>query len=176
MFRHPTHTPRFSPTDSRSRGAPWLAGRRGDSTAHRVLLRVVPALVAMFLAAGCGVEINGFEEPPPDLTGNYDLVSLKQSSFPPVGPPVAIGTFSVKQTSVMGQAASGTVSLKITITLFDPPRVIEDSAGTYKNRFDGSWEQSGNLQTKGTYTLANDTLTVIVTEPAPAVSTTVWKR
>ena len=175
MSRHKTHTPRFPPTASRSRGALWLAGRRGDSTAHRVLLRVVPALMAMSLAAGCGEEIDDFEETPPDLTGNYDLVSLKQSSFPPVGPPVATGTFSVKQTSVMGQEASGTVSLKITIALTDPPTVIEDS-GTYKNRFDGSWEQSGNLQTKGSYTLANDTLTVMVTEPPAAVSTTVWKR
>ena len=137
-----------------------------------MLSRVVPALVAMFLAAGCGDEPVP-EEPPPDLTGNYDLVSLTQGGIT-VGPPVATGTFSVKQTSVMGQEASGTVSLKIMIPI--PPGVIEDPAGTYKNHHDGSWEQSGIYQGKGTYTLANDTLTVIVAEPAPAVSTTVWKR
>lgn len=130
-------------------------------------------MVAMFLAAGCEEDPPPPEETPPDLTGTYELVSLKPPDpLPPVGPPDATGTFTVRQTAVMGQEASGTFSMNVEI-----PNVgtIEDN-GTYKNRFDGTWEQSGNLQTKGSYTVSSDTLTVIVTEPPAAVSTTVWKR
>ncbi len=175
MSRHKTGTAPFPPTDSRSRSAPRPAGRRGDPPARRVLSRAVSALAVMFLAAGCDDDPVENGEPP-DLTGTYELVSLKQGTLSPVSPPAATGSFSVKQTSVTGGEASGTVALKITIALTDPPSEIEDPAGTYKNRYDGTWEQSGVFQTKGTYTLSNDTLTVMVTEPASAVSTTVWKR
>jgi len=133
---------------------------------------VVPTL-ALLLAAGCTEDPPPPEETPPDLTGMYELVSLQQGTFPPVGPPNATGTFTVRQTEVMGQEASGTVVLKVAIA--NPPITIDDD-GTYKNRYDGSWEQSGNLQTRGSYMLKGDTLTVMVTEPATAVSTTVWKR
>lgn len=134
--------------------------------------RMVPVLAAMFLAAGCGKEPVDIQETPPDLTGAYELVSLKRDPLPPVGPPDATGTFAVRQTSVTGQEASGTFSMNVEI----PGLGNLKDDGTYKNRFDKTWEQSGNLQTKGTYTLSSDTLTVRVTEPANAVSTTVWKR
>ncbi len=174
MSCHKTEAPPFPPVDSRLRGASRLEGGRAGPVPHRVLLGAIPAIVAMFLAAGCEEDPPPPEETPPDLTGTYELVSLKQGSFPPVGPPDANGTFTVRQTSVMGQEASGTVVLKITIVT---PPVEINADGTYKNRHDGSWEQeAGDLQTKGTYTLANDTLTVIVTEPPSAVSTTIWKR
>lgn len=129
-------------------------------------------MVAMFLAAGCEEDPPPPEEAPPDLTGTYELVSLKRDPFPPVGPPDATGTFAVRQTAVTGQEASGTFSMNVEI-----PNVgtIKDD-GTYKNRFDGTWEQSGTFQNKGNYTFANDTLTVMVTEPPANVSTTVWKR
>ncbi len=174
MACHKTDTPTFPPVDSRSRGVSRLGEGRADPRRHRVLPAAIPAMMAMFLAAGCEEDPPPPEETPPDLTGTYELVSLKQGSFPPVGPPDANGTFTVRQTSVMGQEASGTVVLKITIVT---PPVEIDADGTYKNRHDGSWEQeAGDLQTKGSYTLANDTLTVIVTEPPSAVSTTIWKR
>lgn len=173
MSRHKTGTAPFPPIDSRSRSAPRSAGRRGDPPARRVLSRAVSALAVMSLAAGCDDDPVKNGEPP-DLTGTYELVSLKQGAFPPLSPPAATGSFSVRQTSVKGPEASGTVAMKITVT--NPPTVVEDPAGTYKNRYDGTWEQSGVFQTKGTYALSNDTLTVVVTEPAIAVSTTVWKR
>ncbi|MDE2764155.1 MAG: hypothetical protein OXQ94_12595 [Gemmatimonadota bacterium] len=140
--------------------------------AHHVLPGVVPALVAMFLAVGCE-EDPVKTEPPPDLTGTYDLLSLQYPNNPPVGPPVATGTFSVEQTSVEGQEATGTFAMDVTIST--PPLELTDK-GSYSNRFDGTWEQSGALQTKGTYTFSNDTLAVVVTEPPLAVSTTIWKR
>lgn len=171
MSRHKTDTPPCPPVDSRSRGASRFEEERVGGF-HRVLPGAIPFLVAMFLAAGCEEDPPPPEETPPDLTGTYELVSLKRDPLPPVGPPDATGTFTVRQTSVMGQEASGTFSMDVEI-----PGVgnIEDE-GTYRNRFDKTWEQSGNLQTKGTYAVSGDTLTVMVTEPPVAVSTTVWKR
>ena len=114
-------------------------------------------------------------EPPPDLTGSYTLLSLTQAGQTGV-PPTVTGTFTVRQTQVKGQEASGTMALKVTIALTTPPTVLEDE-GTYKNRHDGTWEQNGqSLQNLGTYTLSGDTLTVIVTQPAINASTTVWRR
>ena len=172
MSRNKTSTPRFPPTDSPSRSAPRPGGWRGGPATRAALFPVIPALALVF-AAGCSEDPPPPEETPPDLTGTYELVSLKQGTFPPVGPPNATGTFTVRQTEVMGQEASGTVVLKVAIA--NPPITIEDT-GTYKNHHDGSWAQSGNLQTRGRYMLAGDTLTVMVTEPMTAVSTTVWKR
>lgn len=174
MSRHNTDTPRFSLSGSRTCRAHRVAGRRGVAIVNRVRSAVVPTLVAMVLAMGCGEGSIEPDETPPDLTGTYQLVSLQYPNQPPATPPNATGTFAVRQTAVEGQEANGTVVLKIAIV--DPAITIDDQ-GTYKNRYDGSWEQrSEQLQTKGTYTLSNDTLTVMVTEPALAVSTTVWRR
>lgn len=173
MSRHKTAPHRSRPSIS---GRATPRGRRGGEgipPQGRVLSRAVSALAVMSLTAGCGDDPVENGEPP-DLTGNYELVSWKLGSLPLLTPPAVTGSFSVRQTSVMGKEASGTVAVKITLT--DPPSVIEDPAGTYKNRYDGTWEQSGVFQTKGTYALSNDTLTVTVAEPVSAVSTTVWKR
>ena len=109
----------------------------------------------------------------PDLTGTYDLVSLQYPGQPLLTPPNTTGTFTVRQTSE-GEEAGGTFDMDVRI--MDPPITIADN-GTYKNRADGTWEQSGeSLQTRGTYTVAGDSLTVDVVEPDLAVSTTVWTR
>jgi len=129
----------------------------------------------VFFAAACDEKPVEPGEPPPDLTGSYTLVSLTQAGQTGT-PPTVTGTFNVRQTRVEGQEASGTMAMKVTIALSDPPSVIEDE-GTYKNRHNGTWEQTGQfIQSRGTYTFSSDTLTVMVTEPPLAVSTTIWKK
>lgn len=173
-----TDTPPFAPAGPRPRGCARLAGWRSRRVAHRphrAVLPVLAVLAAGFFAAACEDKPVEPEEPPPDLTGSYTLVSLTQAGQTGT-PPTVTGTFMVRQTKVEGQEASGTMAMKVTIALSDPPGVIEDE-GTYKNRYDGTWEQTGQvIQSKGTYTFSGDTLTVMVTEPALAVSTTIWKK
>ena len=79
-----------------------------------------------------------------------------------------------EQTGVVGQEAMGTID---TMSIVFPGGSI-DANGVYRNRFDGSWEQEFNtgFQALGTYTVQNNILTVVVTEPELAVSTTVWRR
>ena len=172
MSIHKTDTPGFSLPGSRSRNAPRIPAPRAAPVARCALPGVVPVLVATFLAAGCG-EDPVKPETPPDLTGTYELLSLQYPNNPPATPPVATGTFTVEQTSVKGQEATGTFAMHVTITT--PPIELTDS-GSYSNRLDGTWEQSGTLQTRGNYRFSNDSLTVVVTEPQLAVSTTIWKR
>ena len=119
-------------------------------------------------------------EGPPNLSGTYSLVSvtgvLTQGAT--VGPPIAVGTFLLSQTPSSGDAATGTMSLDGTVTnpLTGDVTAIMDS-GTYTVRADGSWEQTGQTgPASGTYTVAGNVLTVMVTAPAAAVSTTVWQR
>lgn len=137
----------------------------------------VPLVVAT-LVVGCG----GGDtmdpeppsvEPPPNLSGTYDLQSVMQGGITVPAPP-AMGTFVVSQTSSSGDTASGTLMYSISIPDFG---VMLADEGTYTIRTDGSWEQSGTTgQALGTYTLAGNVLTVAVTEPLAAVSTTVWQR
>ena len=143
----------------------------------RLLMLFVPVLVAT-LVAGCGgddpVEPEPPSvEPPPNLSGTYDLQSVMQSGITVPAPP-AMGTFVLTQTSSSGDTASGTLSYNISIPSVG---VMLADEGTFTIRTDGSWEQSGTQgQSLGTYMLAGNVLTVIVTEPPPAVSTTVWQR
>ena len=116
------------------------------------------------------------DETPPDLTGSYTLVSFY---VPLAGdtltPPAAGGSFLLEQSGVVGQEATGAID---TMSIAFPGGSI-DARGVYRNRFDGSWEQeftTTGFQALGTYTLQGDILTVVVTEPALAVSTTVWRR
>lgn len=143
----------------------------------RLLMLFVPVLVAT-LVAGCGGDDTvdpepPSVEPPPNLSGTYDLQSVTQGG-PTVSAPLAMGTFVLTQTSSSGDTASGTLSYNVSIPSFG---VMLADEGTFTIRTDGSWEQSGTQgQALGTYTLAGSVLTVIVTEPAAAVSTTVWQR
>ena len=144
----------------------------------RLFMLFVPVVVAS-LVAGCGGGDDTMEpqppavEAPPDLSGTYSLQSLLQGGLT-VQPPLAMGTFSLTQTSVSGEVATGNLSLRVEVPSFG---ILVEDSGTYTVRSDGSWEQMGETgQAVGTYTLAGNVLTVIVTEPPPAVSTTVWQR
>lgn len=143
----------------------------------RLLMLFVPVLVAT-LVAGCGgddpvdPEPPGVE-PPPNLSGTYDLQSVTQGGLT-VPAPAAMGTFVLTQTSSSGDTASGTLTYNVSIPSVG---IMLADEGTFTIRTDGSWEQSGTQgQALGTYMLAGNVLTVIVTEPPPAVSTTVWQR
>lgn len=145
---------------------------------NKRLRRLCVPLVVATLVAGCGggdtmdPEPPGVQ-PPPNLSGTYDLQSVTQSGLT-VGPPTAMGTFVVSQTSSSGDTASGTMSYNVSIPSLG---IMIADEGTFTIRTDGSWEQNGTeVQALGTYTLAGNVLTVMVTEPAVAVSTTVWRR
>lgn len=132
------------------------------------------------LAAGCGGEDP--VEPdnaPPDLTGTYTLVSISAlvTGGEVLTAPDVSGSFVLQQSAPVGDRASGTMTMSITIPDgLGGATTIED-AGTYTVRRDGTWEQMGGLvQAKGTYTLVGNTLSVEVTEPVISVSTTVWQR
>ena len=143
----------------------------------RLLTLLVP-VVGATLAIGCGGGDTMDPEPPaavgpPDLSGTYSLVSVTQGGLT-VGPPGATGTFTLSQTSSSGDTASGTLTYSISIPAIG---FMQDDEGTFTVKSDGSWAQTGQVaQALGTYTLAGNVLTVIVTEPLAAASTTVWQR
>ena len=142
----------------------------------RLLSSCVPLIVAI-LAAGCGGDTMDPDPPPaagpPDLSGTYDLVSLNQGGIM-IGPPLAEGTFTLTQTSSSGDTASGTMVYEVTVP--SQGIMIQDQ-GTFTIQSDGSWQQNGSeVQAVGTYSLAGSVLTVVVTEPLAAASTTVWQR
>ena len=132
-------------------------------------------VTAAVLVAGCGEEPVEPDDTPPDLTGSYTLVSFYvPAAGDTLTPPAVSGSFKLEQNSVVGQEASGTMdTLSITF-----PGGSQNARGVYTNRFDGSWEQefATGFQALGTYTVQGNTLTVVVTEPALAVSTTVWRK
>lgn len=138
-------------------------------------------LAGALLMAGCGDEEDPVEpdDAPPDLSGTYTLVSIVAivTGGTVMTPPDATGTFTLRQSPPVGQEASGTMTMDITIPdgLGGTTDIVD--TGSYTVRRDGTWEQAGNLvQAKGTYTFVNSVLTVEVTEPPLNVSTTVWQR
>ena len=150
------------------------------------LLRLsLPIIVVAFLASCGGDDDDPMMPPaaeaPPNLTGMYTLQTLTApvTGDLPLGPPIATGTFTLSQDTSSGDTATG--SLDLSVTILDPstgqPAFQIMEQGTYTVRTDGGWEQSSQTQqARGTYTLAGNVLTVIVTEPLIAVSTTVWQR
>ena len=149
--------------------------------AGRIDFRMVATVfTAVLLAAACGEEPVEPDETPPDLSGSYTLVSFTSTftAGDTLTPPAADGSFTLVQTSVLEQEAMGTLDLFIMFPDESGPGTTLENEGVYTNRFDGSWEQefSTGFQALGTYTLQNNILTVVVTEPALAVSTTVWRR
>lgn len=143
----------------------------------RLFALLVPVVVAS-VVAGCGGDDTTepeppAEDPPPNLTGTYDLQAVTQAGIT-IAAPAAMGTFVLSQTSSSGDTASGTLSYSISVPAAG---IMLADEGTFTIRTDGSWEQSGQAgQALGTYMLAGNVLTVIVTEPPAAVSTTVWQR
>lgn len=146
----------------------------------RAASRLWPLLACALLAGACGGEDP--VEPdnaPPDLTGTYSLVSITAlvTGGVEMTPPDVSGTFSLQQSPAVGDQASGTMTMDVTIPdgLGGTTNIVD--TGTFTIRSDGTWEQMGNLvQARGTYTLVGGRLTVEVTEPAINVSTTVWQR
>lgn len=142
--------------------------------------RLWPLLACVVLMAACGGEDP--VEPdnaPPDLTGTYSLVSIVAlvTGGVEMSPPDVTGTFTLQQSAPVGDQASGTMTMDITIPdgLGGTTDIVD--TGTFTIRSDGTWEQMGNLvQARGTYTLVGGRLTVEVTEPPINVSTTVWQR
>lgn len=142
--------------------------------------RLWPLLTCALLGAACGGEDP--VEPdnaPPDLTGTYSLVSIVAvvTGFEEMTPPDVTGTFTLQQSPPVGDQASGTMTMDVTIPdgLGGTAPIVD--TGTYTVRSDGTWEQKGNVvQARGTYTLVGGRLTVEVTEPPINVSTTVWQR
>jgi hypothetical protein len=151
---------------------------------HRWKLFAV-LLAGTAAAAACG----GDEPTPPDedlapnLSGTYDLTAF--SALPITGgtvlePPDVSGIFVLQQDPPTSSGAMGTFELSITFPDGLGGTATRDDEGTYTVRTDGSWEQistlPGGFQAKGTYTFQNGVFTAKVTEPALAVSTTVWQR
>lgn len=117
--------------------------------------------------------------PPPDLSGTYSLTSFSSvlTGGLALVPPIVTGTFTLTQTASTGTEASGTLSVNITVPdgMGGNNNVVDQ--GTFTVRSDGTWEQTGQIQSgSGTFTLVGNTLTVQVTSPALAASTSVWQR
>ena len=150
----------------------------------RLLTLFVPAILAT-LVAGCGGDDTMDPEPPDvagpaDVSGTYSLVSLTGAitGGVTIGPPIAVGTAMLSQNPASGDTATGTMSMSLTVTdpLSGQVHEIEDQ-GTFTLRTDGSWEFAGQAQQNiGTYSLAGNVLSVVVTEPPAAAATTVWQR
>jgi len=109
--------------------------------------------------------------PPPDLTGTYFLESLVGTSTGGtlLTRPTVSGTLELTQEAPVGDAATGSYEVDITT----PALMIADE-GTFTVRTDGSWRQAGEVSGEGTYAISGDTLTLAITEPETAASTTVW--
>ncbi len=109
--------------------------------------------------------------PPPDLTGTYFLESLVGMSTggTRLTRPTVSGTLELTQEAPTGDYAMGNYDVDITT----PALTITDE-GTFTVRTDGNWRQTGEVSGEGTYALSGDTLTLAITEPETAASTTVW--
>ncbi|WP_420616080.1 Ig-like domain-containing protein [Candidatus Palauibacter sp.] len=109
--------------------------------------------------------------PPPDLTGTYFLESLVGTSTggTQLTRPTVSGTLELAQEAPSGDSAAGSYEVSITT----PALTITDE-GTFTVRSDGSWRQTGEVSGEGTYAISGDTLTLAITEPETAASTTVW--
>ncbi len=136
--------------------------------------------------AGCGGDD---PMPPPgdlapNLDGTYDLrafASVLVTGGQTLEPPLVSGMFTLRQAAPTGPEAMGTFDLSITVPGPDGGNQSLEGQGDFTVRSDGTWEQDGVVadapyQGKGTYTFQNGTFTVVVTEPAFSVSTTVWQR
>ncbi|HUL69067.1 MAG TPA: hypothetical protein VLT17_02380 [Gemmatimonadales bacterium] len=151
---------------------------------QRDLVRLGLGTIGMALSiAGCSSSTSnnggGGGTPGPDLSGNYDLVSIAQAGGAPVTPPNATGTLTLTQTSTN----HGTYAVDLTIAGAPPTHVVDN--GTYQqkhvNGIDSLYQvSSGALgQQVGTYTFKDntgvgmDTLLVNVTAQGIPV-TTVW--
>jgi len=133
----------------------------------RVASAAVFATLAALALASCKSNDSTGPEGGANLAGTYSLVSLTFEGQPTVGPPLATGSLTLTDTAY---------SISIDITVPGAEQQITD-AGTYTVS-GSSWSQSSstlNIQSVGTYTLADGTLTVDVTTAGQQV-TTIWLK
>ena len=138
---------------------------------------LVPVLAA-FAAVGCSDDDDpmGPSGGPPNISGDYLLVSFTQGDVT-ITPPVAQGSLLLDETSRTDTEATGDIDLGITVPDGMGGTTNIAGTGTYTINVDGSWTQDlTSLQATGTVTLVGNTLTVEVTDPPTAVSTSVWQR
>ena len=146
----------------------------------RALFTLIVAAAVATTACSDDDDPVGGGGPPPDLTGTYDLVSFASplTGGLPLGPAQGVtGTFTLTQTASGGSEASGTLNVTIEVPdgMGGTNQIVDQ--GEFTIRSDGSWEQDGQVQqATGTFSLVGNTLTVEVTAPVQAVSTSVWQR
>lgn len=143
----------------------------------------VSASLAVVLASACGGGGDGpadVADPPPDLTGTYDLTSFSSAvltSGATLTPPAVSGTLVLQQSPANGAEAVGTFNFEVRVPDGQGNTQVVADEGNYRVRADGSWEQGGSLvQGIGTFSFSGSTLTMRVTEPALNASTSVWQR
>ena len=159
----------------------WMSGDTAVATVDslglvRGLAEGTATITAAVGDASAGVE--GTAEitvlpppPPPDLTGTYFLESLVGTSTDGtrLTRPTVSGTLELTQEAPSGGSATGSYEVSITT----PALTIADE-GTFTVHTDGGWRQTGEVSGEGTYAVSGDTLTLAITEPETAASTTVW--
>ncbi len=141
------------------------------------------SLFVCLFVLGCGDDAAGPDpaRTPPDLSGTYELRSFWSqllSGGDTLTAPSVSGSFTATQAPTSTDEAEGVFTLDVEVPAGKAGEVTEiNDAGSYKVRVDGSWEQVGVLgQAIGTYALEGGALTIRVTSPALAVSTTVWQK
>ena len=111
--------------------------------------------------------------PPPDLGGTYTLESIAGTATGGVEltQPAVSGALELTQDAPSGASATGRYDVTVTT-----PAATIAGRGTYTVDADGSWEQTGQVSGEGSYAVSGDSLTIVITEPATAASTTVWVK
>ncbi len=145
----------------------------------RIRSILVP-LVAVTFFAGCSDDEGPTTVvPPPDLSGTYNLASIVGAvvtgglTLTPTSIPPGTGTMTVAETSSTGSVARGTYQISLNLA----GNVVVDNGEYTIDASNGRWTQDSStqgFQSIGTYTLVGSTLTVEVTQPAAAASTSVW--
>lgn len=116
---------------------------------------------------------------PPDLSGTYTLLSFASAVITAgnaLTPPAASGMFTVQQTSVAEGEATGTFEMSVTVPDGAGGTSTIVDQGTYTNGMEQLEQMGEAWQSRGIYELEDNILTITVSEPALAVSKTVWQR
>ena len=143
--------------------------------------RIAACAFLAVLSSGCGDDGGPADvpDPPPDLSGGYDLVSFSSAvtGGATLSSPAVTGTMTLQQSPATGSEAAGSISFEVRIPDSEGGVQTIADQGTYTVRSDGSWEQQGELvQGVGTFSLSGSILSIQVTEPALAASTLVWRK
>lgn len=138
---------------------------------HSRVMSMAALMVATALVmAGCSKSSTGPASGNPDLVGSYTLVSIMSGAFGGVElkPPVATGTMTM---------TDSTYTVDITIAAPGQDTIPVQDMGTYTVSGDSITQTSSvqQIQSVGTYSLVNNTLTVDVTA-AGQETKTVWNK